>query len=279
MSGKAAQDSRRATPPQATAPKASSNQNFKQSKKRNKRRVQEDAPTARNSDHTTDSPLPAAKRVRTTASSGALDPARVSNDAEANTTAPPLVDPPRVPPKLEASYEVTDINIISSTQIKPKVSKILEILSDIPFPVAPSTKPNVISMHAKGPVASKMITIVEIAKREITKAGKKFYQYNTLSQLVEEKKKISGAMNGQGLPIGRISSAGGASMERDDGVKEDNAEVDGEESCFETMKTPLERALEGRPKVRAVPVMTIYLSRIPIDILERFYGLVFWCST
>ncbi|TVY33503.1 hypothetical protein LOCC1_G006649, partial [Lachnellula occidentalis] len=45
-----------------------------------------------------------------------------------------------------------------------------------------------------------------------------------------------------------------------------------EEESFETMKTPFERAIEGKSKVRAVPGMTTYLSRVRIERLGKKYG-------
>ena len=59
--------------------------------------------------------------------------------------------------------------------------------------------------------------------------------------------------------------------------KNDDAEEDSESdaedaAAFETMKTPFERSIEGKPKVRAVPHMTIYLSRVRIDSLRKELG-------
>ena len=59
-------------------------------------------------------------------------------------------------------------------------------------------------------------------------------------------------------------------------VEEGEMEVDGEEedeaNYFETMKTRQERVLEGTDKVRAVPVLTVYLSRVPIEKLKVKFG-------
>ncbi|KUJ15640.1 uncharacterized protein LY89DRAFT_537840, partial [Mollisia scopiformis] len=53
---------------------------------------------------------------------------------------------------------------------------------------------------------------------------------------------------------------------------EDVEQSDEEEEAFEIMKTPFERAIEGTAKVRAVPVMTICLSRVRVESLRREYG-------
>lgn len=63
----------------------------------------------------------------------------------------------------------------------------------------------------------------------------------------------------------------------DNGEEDASMGVDGtgdaeDTAAFETMKTPLERAVEGKPKIRAVPVMTIYLSRVRVDALKSAFG-------
>jgi hypothetical protein len=45
-----------------------------------------------------------------------------------------------------------------------------------------------------------------------------------------------------------------------------------EEEGFETMKTRIERMVDGTDKVRAVPVMTVYLSRVRVEKLRGLFG-------
>ena len=52
----------------------------------------------------------------------------------------------------------------------------------------------------------------------------------------------------------------------------DVSDSDDDDDDFETMKTPLERALERRPLLRGTPVMSIFLSRVPVEELRRRYG-------
>jgi hypothetical protein len=293
MKGKGRKSLLGVTTQQVAAQKALDNQHqiaatlnaHRQNKKQNNKRRQEDATEVQDLNHIIDPLLPAAKKAKTVSSSDASKPPLAPQDTKAttcqeDTTVIPQSDPLGLLSKLRASCNVTDISVISSTQIKPKVSKILETLSAFSFVALAHIKPNVISARAKGPVASKMITIIEIAKREIAKAGGKWYQYSSLSQVVEEKKeKKSEAMKGKGHILGRNLPAESDAMAVDDGEKEHGVEEGEEEECwFETMKTPLERILEGKPKIRAVPVMTVYLSRVRIDCLERAYGLVLHSS-
>jgi hypothetical protein len=169
---------------------------------------------------------------------------------------------------LVATYEVTSMNIISSSKIQSKVTTIIEKLGSFSFVAA--TKPNIVLLHAKGAVASKLITVVEITKREIAKAGGKWYQYNVLGQILAPQEEKSAIMKGPGFTLGPKPDADTDSMEVD--TKEDSQTIDEEETTFETMKTPLERAIEGKPKVQAIPVILIFLSRVRNDALKGAYG-------
>jgi len=115
-----------------------------------------------------------------------------------------------------------------------------------------------VTLYAKGDVGAKLITVVEIAKREVAGKGGKWFQYSCVEGKVEEVKKR------------KEKKGGGQSDQKKNG---DGGE-DGEEEGFEVMKTPFERAIEGRPKVREVPVLIVYLSRVRIEILRKKYGYV-----
>jgi hypothetical protein len=177
-----------------------------------------------------------------------------SHDASASN----LTDTPQILTELENTHDVTIMNIISSSQIQQKVTRALELLSEYPTPL--QTKPKVVMLHAKAPIASKLITTAEITKREIVKGGGKWFQYNKLGHIVEEKKPRE--------EKGKEKVAGGDVSMAENGDEEG---VNESEEEFETMKTPFERAIEGKPKVRAVPVMTVYLSRERIDSLRKEY--------
>lgn len=121
-------------------------------------------------------------------------------------------------------------------------------------------------MHAKAPCAAKMISIAEIAKREISKEGGKWFQYNKVeSVMVEAKEDVKKADKDKG-------KVGGEEKDGEGGGGWEETGSDEETTAFETMKTPFERANEGVPKMRAMPVMTLYLSRVRIDSLRKAYG-------
>jgi len=124
-------------------------------------------------------------------------------------------------------------------------------------------------MKAKAGVASKMISIAEIAKREIGKEGGKWFQYNCVEGVMEElkeKPKKGKESKEKGKDGGGEKGVLDAEKEGDDGESEE------ESTAFETMKTPFERANEEKAKVRVVPIMSLYLSRVRIDGLRKAYG-------
>lgn len=171
---------------------------------------------------------------------------------------------------LLALYELHNMKVISSSKIQTKVSTIVETLGSFSFVAA--TKPNIVFLRAKAPVSSKLITIVEITKREIAKAGGKWYQYNSLGQTLAVQEKKSKAVKSTGFTLGGKIDVETHDMDLDD--KDDSQSIEDDETIFGTMKTPLERAIEGKPKVQAIPLMAIFLSRIRIDALKIAYGLV-----
>lgn len=168
-----------------------------------------------------------------------------------------------IPPHLLKSYDITTMSIISSSQIQTKVTRALSLLSTYPTP--PSAKPVLILLHAKSKAAAKLISIAEIVKREIAgKEGGKWFQYNVVEQVVEEQKEV----------VGKGEEKKVSGEEKGEDVEMGNGDIDAEseEEGFEVMKTPFERTLEGTAKVRSVPVMRIYLSRVRIESLRREYG-------
>lgn len=161
--------------------------------------------------------------------------------------------------ELDVNYDLTVMNIASVASIEQKVSRILGTLASFSF--AAPAKPNIVLLHAQAKVASKMISIVEIAKREIAAAGGKWYQYNEVKELTVKQESKNGKEDK-------------ATLDPDDGmdVDEDNGDGAASAPSFETMMTPFERAVHGKPKIRAVPVMSIYLSRVRVDSLRKLYG-------
>lgn len=165
------------------------------------------------------------------------------------------------------SYNVATMQIISSSKMSAKVARSLDTLVLGKIDMADvKCKPGLVVMYAKAPVSGKLISVVEVVKREMGQKGRKWYQYSALSETMVV------------IPRQKPKSAqkkGKVEMEGKEGNGCGEMEIDGEEdeeSYFETLKTKQERVLEGTDRVRAVPVLTVYLSRVPIEKLKQKYG-------
>ncbi|OBT82899.1 hypothetical protein VE02_08581 [Pseudogymnoascus sp. 03VT05] len=132
-----------------------------------------------------------------------------------------------------------------------KISTLLTQLRSFSFSASPAdAKPVIVIAWAKARSAGKLVSVVEVVKRELGAEGGVWFQYNGLGE-------------------------GFVGVARDGGEGEDgggDGEGDVEEEGFEKMKTRIERAIEGTEKVRIVPVMTVYLSRVRVEALREAYG-------
>jgi hypothetical protein len=171
-------------------------------------------------------------------------------------------------PKLSETYDIHPISIISSTQITKKVTSALSTLSVFSSAIH-VTKPSVVMMYAKASVASKMISVAEITKREIEAEGGDWYQYSRIQDLEEvvPPKKGKGVAKQQG---------GGREAQRDHEIDtmQVNDDDEDEDEAFELMKDPAERRRENAVKdnTRSIAVMVIYLSRVRIEEMRKKHG-------
>ncbi|KAK0365322.1 hypothetical protein LTR91_014349 [Friedmanniomyces endolithicus] len=150
---------------------------------------------------------------------------------------------------LAQKYQVMKHRIISSTQIATRTTTIVSRLTQ---PATDGEKPAIVCLTAEARVASKLISVVEIAKRDLVSKGVKCFQYNALSSRVGE------------VPRERKEKGGGSEANQpgdDDGA---DGEGDGD---FQTMPDPM-----GVTKKRNTPVMTIYLSSVAVRELRVAYG-------
>jgi hypothetical protein len=154
---------------------------------------------------------------------------------------------------LAEHHEIIHISCQSNTQISAKATKIISALS---APTEPTTTTNtkksaLIILTAHSRWANKLISIVEIAKRDLEAKGVKVFQYNALSsEIVEVERKP------------RPKGVGAAPAVTEDG--------DGsEDEAFQTMGAGEE---EGGVKKRSVPVMTTYLTTQAVKALRVEFG-------
>jgi hypothetical protein len=142
-------------------------------------------------------------------------------------------------PDLSAKYEVLQLSVISSSSISNRTTSLITHINS----TSADSKPAVVALHAKAPVANKLISIVEIAKRELKDNNQKVYQYNALnSELV------------QSTPVAKPAT--------------DQDAMSDDESAFE--KT------EPQTTVRNVPTMTTYLSLTSVRELKQAYRYLYF---
>lgn len=247
-----------------------------------------------------DNPRPA-KRQRVTALPEAADllPTTLES-AQKQNAAEVVIDKPteaslstdQLPSELRhllEQYTFTTMSIISSSKMEQKVRNLL-LRANRPAEDGSQTKPGVVILTSKADTASKMISIVEIAKRTIQQEGGDWWQYSKMhSQIIElkkeKKKKTKRAEGGKTLrewaeersreaafaPVeaeeedtGKGLSDGTPAVSEDHGQDEED-----DEGAFQTMGRHQAIAFdENRSKLRAIPIMTIYLSRVAVSALR-----------
>lgn len=187
---------------------------------------------------------------------------------------------------IQDRFEFTTMSIVSSSKMEQRVRNLLLRTKRLPE----GTKPGVVILTAKADVASKMVGIVEIAKRTIRQEGGKWWQYSKLhSQVIELKKKKTRPKRAEGgrtlrewadeqeekgEPVSggmKENHNGDHDMPDDKGARLDDQEKDEDEDegAFQTMGRQQVMAYdENRSKMRAIPIMTIYLSQVPVPALR-----------
>ena len=152
------------------------------------------------------------------------------------------------------SYDLRVLSIISSTKIRNKVQQATQTITSASTGEA-QKGPIVLVLTAREGVASKLVTIVEVTKRNLNDVKVPWYQYSYIEpKTIEIPRKTS-------------------NTDRHENASEDDDQDEGQ-PAFETMLPPMERKLMDKPKFRAVPIMTIFLSRSSIKELRDAYGYV-----
>ncbi|OBT63924.1 hypothetical protein VE03_05998 [Pseudogymnoascus sp. 23342-1-I1] len=201
---------------------------------------------------TTTTTRPASSKRPSTHDSPMPPPAKKPRSSPPTTTptaAPPITTTPLLHTSLTpTTHTIHATQIITSTKMQTKISTLLTQLRSFSFS-APAAKPVIVIAWAKAKAAGKLVSVVEVVKREIAGEGGVWFQYNGL---------------GEGV--------GGVPREGEEGEEGEGEEGAEQEEGFEKMKTRIERAIEGTEKVRSVPVMTVYLSRVRVEALREAYG-------
>ncbi|KAI4270878.1 MAG: hypothetical protein LQ337_006407 [Flavoplaca oasis] len=235
--------------------------------------------------HTKADPRPM-KRLKTNNGSAipsvSVQPPTLATNSIRTDLAPSLFPIPIEIQHLQDQYDISTISIISSSKIQQKVKNLIARVERFTFANV-SAKPGVVVLHAKAASASKLISVIEIAKKDIEIRGGKWYQYSKLhSELLDFKEKqrkpsqdgrtLAGTTSGpsptaDGKTRPQRTDAGDQNDLAEEGVGSD-AEV-----AFETLQHQSSSAASnGTSKVRATPIMTVYFACVSVPGLKDLFG-------
>ncbi|SPJ75142.1 uncharacterized protein FTOL_04873 [Fusarium torulosum] len=150
--------------------------------------------------------------------------------------------------ELKPKYDILPASVISSTQIKKRITHITSHL------LAQGDQPRLALLYARTADVCKLITVVEKCKRVLSEEGRAYYQYNQLFDQPERPKKKEIVEE--------------TILEK--GVEEDN---DSDSDDFEVMHSRFEDAVLPRPSSRSVKSMRVFLSITPLQELKSRDGV------
>lgn len=187
--------------------------------------------------------------------------------APKRATATPTNDLRLLNAELEKTYNVRHTTVLSSNKLSKRIRQTLEHIN-----LAPEERPLAV-LSAKAPVTAKLISIVEIVKRQSTDG--RVYQYSTVTSVIVDKESLDKKRKKRPCPKEGVGLA--ANEEGDDKT----VDVEEEDDAFETMKHPGHLHTwdpTETKKIRAVPLLTVYLARHPIPELKKAFGSVIYTS-
>ena len=147
-------------------------------------------------------------------------------------------------PKLDVTYAVKTMSVMSSTSINKHVDAALAHLGRFDA-LDMSVLPGVVLLSAKAGAAGKLITISEVVRRRISESKQKWFQYNLLNTMVTD-----------GAP------------QQEPSVVEDTymAEVaDDEDEYFETRQPTIHEQAVQPARLKHTTYLSVLLSRVPLD--------------
>ncbi|EKJ76719.1 hypothetical protein FPSE_03130 [Fusarium pseudograminearum CS3096] len=158
--------------------------------------------------------------------------------------------------ELKPKYDVLPASVISSTQIKKRVTHVANHL------LAQGDRPQIALLYARTADVCKLITVVEKCKQVLSEEGKQYYQYNQLFDQ-PEKPRRKDIVEETILEKGTMDEGG------DDSGSED----------FEVMHSRFEDAVLPRPSQRIIKSMRVFLSIVPIPELKLKKGVTVQSGT
>lgn len=160
--------------------------------------------------------------------------------------------------ELSGKYHIQTTSVIASSKINKKVTSVLSHLGHVDL-FDPKSRPGVIMLHARDKDASKMVTVVELAKRRLTEAGQPWFQYNRVYQVAEPPRVSTNSRRSRGV--------GDQTVIEDTCLGDDEDEDD--EDAFEPVQNAFEQAVQEKPLVEHKNTyMSMFLARVPIPELQ-----------
>lgn len=161
---------------------------------------------------------------------------------------------------LRGMYDLVTLGVAGGTQISSRTSAVLAKLLSTTTTGDETTKTSIVALTATSKAASKLISIVEIAKRELLARGQKVYQYNALgSRMTEIPRRTH---------VETVVTAGNPAEEESDESEEDAFEVMGGGGV--AAAAPGQESEEM--KKRNIPTLKIYLSTVSVKELKLAFG-------
>ncbi|QPC77373.1 hypothetical protein HYE68_008125 [Fusarium pseudograminearum] len=158
--------------------------------------------------------------------------------------------------ELKPKYDVLPASVISSTQIKKRVTHVANHL------LAQGDRPQIALLYARTADVCKLITVVEKCKQVLSEEGKQYYQYNQLFDQPEKPRR-------KDIVEETILEKGTMDEEGDGSGSED----------FEVMHSRFEDAVLPRPSQRIIKSMRVFLSIVPIPELKLKKGVTVQSGT
>ncbi|KAJ4125110.1 hypothetical protein NW768_009452 [Fusarium equiseti] len=190
------------------------------------------------------------KRKPDTTLSNDAQPIKRSRGHEASTRTFTLAAPHEsIIAELKPRYDVLPASVISSTQIKKRITYVVSHL------LAPGDRPRIALLYARTDDVCKLITVVEKCKRVLSEEGKPYYQYNQLFDQTERPR--------------RKDIVEETILE--DGAMDNGDDSDSDE--FEVMHSRFEDAVLPRSCPRIIKSMRVFLSITPIPELKSRKGV------
>ncbi|GIZ44211.1 hypothetical protein CKM354_000741500 [Cercospora kikuchii] len=166
---------------------------------------------------------------------------------------------------LQGKYALEKFGVASGTQISSRTSAVvgkLVMMTTRQDDTTAAALPVVVAITATSPkAAGKLISIVEIAKRDLVARGVPVYQYSALNSRLDEipRRGNHGDNKIKRGEKGPNAATGGGGGEQDDESSDDAFEVMGQAQGSETKK-------------RNVPVLTVYLATVSVKELKVAFG-------